>query len=168
MADNSTSENKESGSLVVKSSRFGEIAVPESSVIELPSGIIGFPTHKKFVLIDYKPPFSWLHSVEDQDLAFVVVDGFQFGDAYGVKPPIGDKDCDITESDEYALLVLITVSSDPKETTANLKAPVFINIRTKKGLQVIYDDPRFSTRFPLWGGELKPAGAKNIEKTESE
>jgi flagellar assembly factor FliW len=35
-------------------------------------------------------------------------------------------------------------------TTANLKAPIFVNLRNRKGVQIIFDDPRYSTRFPLW------------------
>ncbi len=136
--------------VVVKSSRFGEFTVPFDSIIELPSGLIGFPKHKHFVMIDHKPPFSWLHSVEDADLAFVVVDGFEFGEKYNLKPPYGDTDIDLQPDDEYAILVIVTVRSDPRDTTANLKAPLFVNVRTRRGVQIIFDDPNLSTRTQLW------------------
>ena len=136
--------------ITVPSTRFGDLVVPAESVIEFPSGLIGFPRANRFVMLDYKPPFSWLHSVDDSSLAFVVVDGFEFGDNYQVKPPFGDKDTDLRENDEFAILVIVTVRSDPKQTTANLKAPLFVNMRTRKGVQVIFDDARYSTRFPLW------------------
>ena len=139
-----------SSELILKSTRFGELAVPADSVITIASGLIGFPRHHSFVMLDHKPPFSWLHSVEDPNLAFVVVDGFQFGEKYSVKPPIGDKDSDLQEGDEYAILVVVTVRPNAAETTANLKAPIFVNIRNRRGVQVIFDDPRLSTRFPLW------------------
>lgn len=143
----------EKQTIVVHSSRFGDLTVPADSIIEIPSGLIGFPRHKKFVMIEHKTPFSWLHSIEDANLAFVVVDGFQFGENYQIKPPIGDKDIDLQQGDEYAILVLVTVRSDPQMSTANLKAPVFVNIKNRKGVQIIYDDPKFSTRFPLWTSE---------------
>lgn len=143
--------------LVVRSTRFGELEVPADSVITIPSGLIGFPRHQSFVMIDHKPPFSWLHSVDDPNLAFVVVDGFQFGERYSVKPPIGDKDTDLQEGDEYAILVVVTVRPNAADTTANLKAPIFVNIKNKRGVQIIFDDPRLSTRFPLW--EAEDAGA---------
>jgi len=146
-----------SSTIVVKSSRFGDFQVTAESIIELPSGLIGFPKHRKFVMIDHKPPFSWLHSVEDTDLAFVVVDGFEFGDKYNLKPPYGDGDIDLQQDDEYAILVIVTVRPDPQFTTANLKAPVFVNVRTRKGVQIIFDDPMLSTRTQLW-----PEGAKML------
>jgi flagellar assembly factor FliW len=145
--------------LVVRSTRFGELEVPADSVITIPSGLIGFPRHQRFVMIDHKPPFSWLHSVDDPNLAFVVVDGFQFGERYSVKPPIGDRDTDLQEGDEYAILVVVTVRPNAADTTANLKAPIFVNIKNKRGVQIIFDDSRLSTRFPLWEAEEPGPGS---------
>jgi len=56
------------------------------------------------------------------------------------------------------------VRPDPKLTTANLKAPVFVNMRNRKGVQTIIDDPRFSTRFPLWSEQ--PEGDTSAQKSE--
>jgi flagellar assembly factor FliW len=145
--------NKQVETLTFKSTRFGEFTVPVETLISIPSGIIGFPHTSKFVMLDHKHPFSWLHSTEDPNLAFVVVDGFEFGQQFDVKPPLGDKDTDLKADDEYAILIIVTVRSDPRLTTANLKAPVFVNMRNRKGVQIIIDDPRYSTRFPLWSDE---------------
>src|SRR5688572_4140913 len=113
---------------VLQSSRFGDLPVPTDSIIEFPSGLIGFPRHTRFVMIDHKPPVSWLHSADDRNLAFVVVDGFEFGQAYDLKAPIGIADGDFRADDEYAILVIVTVRPDPRLTTANLKAPLFVNM----------------------------------------
>lgn len=142
------------------SSRFGELEVPASSVIEFPNGVIGFPHARRYVMIEHKHPFSWLHSLEDSNLAFVVVDGFEFGSQFDVKPPYGDKECDFREEDEYAILIIVTVRPDPRLTTANLKAPLFVNMRNRKGVQIIFDDPRYSTRFPLWADDAAEETAK--------
>ena len=141
--------------IVVPSTRFGDLEVPADSVIELPAGLIGFPTMNKFILVEHKPPFSWLHSCDDPNLAFVVIDGAEFGQHYNWKPPLNDKDCDFKEADEFAILIIVTVRSDPTLTTVNLKAPLFVNIRNRKGVQVIFDDARYSTRHPLWTEDKK-------------
>lgn len=161
------SKNSES-SMIVRSSRFGEMTVAESSVIHIPAGLIGFPRFTKFVMFEHKPPFSWLHSVEDENLAFVVVDGFEFGKEYDVKPPRNDKDCDFRDEDEFAILVIVTVRSDPRMTTVNLKAPVFINMRNRHGVQIIIDDARFSTRHPLWSEDPGAEEGAGAEKKETE
>lgn len=162
MSEQSSAQQK---TVKFSSSRFGDFEVPAETVIEIPSGIIGFPQSKRFVMLEHKHPFSWLHSIDDPNLAFVVVDGFEFGQQFEVKPPVGDKDTDLKAEDEYAILVIVTVRPDPRLTTANLKAPVFVNMRNRKGIQVILDDPRYSTRFPLWSEET---ATPSTEKTPAE
>jgi flagellar assembly factor FliW len=162
MSEESTQQQD---TLTFTSTRFGEFTVPAETVIEIPSGIIGFPHATRYVMLEHKQPFSWLHSVDDPNLAFVVVDGFEFGQQFDVKPPVGDKDSDLKADDEYAILIIVTVRPDPRLTTANLKAPVFVNMRNRKGVQVIIDDARYSTRFPLWSEEpaASPAGTTASE-----
>ena len=136
--------------IFVESSRFGTLEVTADSVIEFPSGIIGFPSAKRFIMVEHKPPFSWIQSLEEPTLAFVVVDGFDFGKSLELKPPQNDATVDFNPEDEYAILLIVTVRPDAKMTTVNLKAPLFVNIKNKRGTQTIYDDPRYSVRYPLW------------------
>lgn len=152
----SGSESQASKMMTLKSSRFGEMSVPVESLIQFPQGLIGFPNSHRFVLLEHKPPFSWLHSVDDPNLAFVVVDGFEFGASYDVKPPKENKDCDFKEEDEFAILVIVTMRPNPKDTTVNLKAPLFVNLKNRHGVQTIFDDQRYSTRFPLWAENEEP------------
>ncbi len=152
--------------ITVPSTRFGDLEVPADSVIDLPAGLIGFPLAQKFILVEHKPPFSWFHSCDDPNLAFVVIDGSEFGQHYNWKPPKNDKECDFQEEDEFAILLIVTVRPDPTMTTVNIKAPLFVNIRNRKGVQVIFDDSRYSTRHPLWTEEDKPEDGKEEVKKE--
>ncbi|MCB0331412.1 MAG: flagellar assembly protein FliW [Bdellovibrionales bacterium] len=161
-------EESKSEMITVQSSRFGELRVPAHSVIELPSGLIGFSRSQSFIMLEHKPPFSWLQSVEDPGLAFVIVDGAEFGDEYKLEPPIGDKDIDLQEGDDFAILVIITVRPDPRETTANLKAPVFVNLKNRRGVQIIFDNPAYSTRFPLWAEGQAEGDATTSNSDDSE
>ncbi len=147
-----------------QSSRFGEMQVPASSLIDVPAGIIGFPHATRYVMLEHKYPVSWLHAVDDPNLAFVVIDGFEIGQQFEFKPPLNDKECDFKEDDEFAILIVVTVRPDPRLTTANLKAPIFVNMRNRCGVQVIFDDPRYSTRFPL--GSQEPEKASSEESKE--
>lgn len=139
--------------LTIQSSRFGEMAIAADSVIEFPQGLIGFPEHRRYVMFDHKAPFAWLHSTEDKDLAFVVIDGSRFAAHFDMPAPFNNRETDLKEDDEYAILIVVTVRSDPKLTTANLKAPLFVNLRNRKGTQIIYDDPKYPTRHSLWSEE---------------
>ncbi len=147
------SEEGKKGTIQLHTSRFGDFEVEESSVISIIGGIIGFPGLTKFVMLDYNPPFSWLQSIENSDLAFVVVNGAEFGDNYRFPLPIGDRDIDLKEDDDYAVITLVSVRPDPSQTTVNLKAPVIVNLRNRIGRQFVLDDTRFPMRFPLWASE---------------
>ncbi|RME58110.1 MAG: hypothetical protein D6780_07310 [Candidatus Dadabacteria bacterium] len=160
-------EDKQEEEIVFQSTRFGELKVKASSIINLPYGLVGFPNHKKFVMLEYKGVFWWLHSVEDPNLAFVVMDGGSV-EGYNVEPPYGEKECDFQEGDEFAILLIVTVRPNPADTTVNLKAPILVNLRNKKGMQVIYDDPRFSTRHPLIPQKDEQGGNKEEEEKGGE
>jgi flagellar assembly factor FliW len=132
-----------------QSSRFGELEVPKDSIIEFPKGIIGFAEHSKYVMLDYTPPFSWLHCIEASNLAFVVIDGSALGTEYDPTSAMLEAACDFQTEDEYAILLIVTIRSEANESTVNLKAPIFVNIRNRKAVQVIYDNQKYQTRFPL-------------------
>lgn len=134
----------------LKSTRFGEMEIPVSSVITFPFGLIGFPDAHRFTMLDYNPPFSWLHAIDQIDLAFVVVNGAEFGEGYKFSVPYGDRDIDLVEGDDIAIINLVSVRTDPTMTTVNLKAPVIVNLKNMKARQIVLDDQRFPTRLPLW------------------
>jgi flagellar assembly factor FliW len=102
-------------------------------------------------MLDYKEPFSWLHSVEESSLAFVVIDGACFGAVYDPSIAFSEPSCDFRVDDEYAVLLVVTFRSPREESSVNTKAPIFVNVRNRKGVQAIYDSPQYSTRWPLWG-----------------
>ena len=132
------------------SSRFGELEVDSSLVINFPYGLIGFNSAHRFVLLDYNPPFSWLHSIDRPELAFVTVNAAEFGAGYNFGVPYGDKDLDLVEGDDIAIMNLVSVRPDPSLTTVNLKAPIIVNLKNMKGKQIVLDDARFPTRLLLW------------------
>ena len=140
----------EQSTIKIQSSRFGEIEVPSSSVMTIVNGIIGFPNLLKFTLLEYNPPFSWLQSVEEPSLAFVVVNAAEFGEEYLFTLPIGDRDIDLKQEDDIAIVNLVSVRPDPTMTTVNLKAPIVVNLRNMLGRQIVLDDQRFPVRMPLW------------------
>jgi flagellar assembly factor FliW len=71
----------------VETSRFGELEVDESSVINMPRGPIGFEDYTRFVLIEHRPDteFRWMQSIDESTLAFVVVDPSKFFKDYEVE-----------------------------------------------------------------------------------
>lgn len=149
-------ENK-SDIIHFSSTRFGAQAVENDKIFNIIGGIIGFPGLTYYTILEYTVPFSWLHSTERADLAFVVVNAAEFGDEYVVPVPSGDPELNIKSLDDVAIINLVSVRPDPTMTTVNLKAPVIVNLSNRKGRQIVLDNSRYPVRMPLWmKDEQKP------------
>ncbi|MBT4290450.1 MAG: flagellar assembly protein FliW, partial [Deltaproteobacteria bacterium] len=59
-----------------ETTRFGQIEVESEDIIIFPDGPLGFPDCTRFTLVDEERsyPFRMLQSLDNQTLAFVVVD----------------------------------------------------------------------------------------------
>jgi len=153
-----------SDKIKVQTTRFGDLEVPKDTLIVIPAGLIGFPANTNFVLIEYTPPFSWLQSTQASDLAFVVVNAAEFGDEYTFDLPFDERSLELTPADEVAIFNLVTIRPDPSLSTVNLKAPVVVNLKNRRGKQIILDDPRFPTRMPLYGQAAEAEAKKTPEE----
>jgi flagellar assembly factor FliW len=140
--------------LKIQTTRFGNIEVEEDQIICMPTGPVGFAEWRRYVLLEHKKgsPFLWLQSVENESLAFVLVDPLLF------KP---DYEVEISSEDSRSLgmtnggggvqaLTIVNVSAgDRGEITANLLAPIVINSAKKLGKQVVLYQSQYPTRYPL-------------------
>lgn len=132
----------------IETSRFGKVDIKKDSILSFPNGIIGFSEYNEFVVLEHKEPFSWLQSTSNPALAFVVVDSINFGETYKDKPSFENSGLELRNDDEFAILVLIAVNDD--KVTVNLKAPILVNLTSKKAVQSIIDNDELSTSSNLW------------------
>ncbi len=136
----------------VFTTRFGVIVVDDSAIIETPEGLYGFEEVRKFCLVGNRPssPFKWLQSLDDSSLAFVVADPFLFFPDYEVF--LSDEDTEslaLRSPEQAVVLAIVTVPSKPWRVTANLVAPLVLNVETRQARQVVLTDPRYTTRHRL-------------------
>ena len=136
----------------VKTTRFGEIEVDENETIELPHGLIGFPELKRFVLLDHDKdsPFKWLQSLEDGGIAFVLINPLLFKPDYSIEVTQAEvSDLDLKKEEDAVICAIITMPSNPKNMTANLKAPLIFNLQNRTGKQVILNTSQYNTRHNI-------------------
>ena len=125
---------------------FGEIEIDDDKIIKFEKGIIGFPDMKNFTLIfdqeaEDQNTISWLQSMDDADVAFPVLDPLVVCPDYN--PQVEDellKPLGELREDNLFVLVMVTVPTEIKQMTGNLKAPIVINTDTKKASQLIIDN----------------------------
>lgn len=132
-----------------ESRRVGRIEVKESEVLHL-EPLPGFPDRSRFVIVEHAEggEMAWLVSIEDADLAFVVASPWAFFPVY--EPPVEREHLaalGIEKREEVEILSIVTLAG--KQIYLNLSAPLLVNVTTRRGLQVIGEDPRYSTRVAI-------------------
>lgn len=127
----------------------------EPPVIEMAAGLPGFPDARRFVLVEWGEegsPFSLLRSLDHDSLEFLVAAPVVLFPDY--EPEIDDAYADalgLTSADDALVLVLVTVADRAEHATANLLAPIVVNVHTLVGAQVVLPQaPVEDLRRPLW------------------
>lgn len=130
--------------------------INEGDIITFPKGILGFEELKQYILLnlDTESPFGYLQSIEDPDLTFVVVDPVAIWPDYQVEVPSQEiAELEIESPDDVAVLSIVTIPADPKQMTANLQGPVLVNIKNRKGKQVVLSGDGYTTRHRIFPDE---------------
>lgn len=133
----------------INTSRFGEIEVKETDLINMPEGLIGFPELNQFVLLDHDTdsPFKWLQSTVDGEMAFVVISPLSFRPDYMVEVTEEEvANLKLTNAEDAVISVIVTIPMDPKKMSANLKAPLVFNLNNRTGKQIILKDSQYQTK----------------------
>lgn len=125
--------------------RFGNLEVNDTDIINFPEGLLGFEDMRKYVVLNMEEgsPLMWMQSLEEPALAFVVIRPFEFNPAYSLE--ISEKDEEflkLKKPDDADILAIVVVPEDPSQMTANLQGPVVVNKSNKTARQIISTNPK--------------------------
>ena len=75
------------GTVIIKTSRFGNLEVSENEIINFTEGFLGFENLQKYFIVDPSDNtlILWLQSVEDEKVAFPIIEPKIFSPDYVVK-----------------------------------------------------------------------------------
>lgn len=134
----------------IETTRFGRLEVNEERIITFPRGLLGFPSHTRYALIQTGEEnyFFWLQSVDEASLAFVVTDPTIFFKDYQV--PLKEETQQELELAEPAYAQMFIICNKVGDwLTGNLQGPLVINAQNRIGQQVVINDKKWTTRQPL-------------------
>ncbi len=122
--------------------QFGEILVEERHIFTFPNGLLGFEELHEFIIVrdERTEPVRWLLSVEHPELSFPVMSPYLLLPSYSA----GNGYCD---HQRFTPLVILTLGTDG--ATANLKAPIVLDVQNQRGEQIIIPSNKYSTQHPL-------------------
>ena len=134
----------------IDTTRFGRMEVNEERILTFPRGLLGFPSHQRFALIQTGEEnyFFWLQSVDDPSLAFVVTDPSIFFKDYQVALK-EETQQELVLDDMGFAQIFVICNKVGDWLTGNLQGPLVINAQNRIGQQVVLNDRKWTTRQPL-------------------
>lgn len=139
--------------MVIKTSRFGLVELKSEDVLTFPEGLLGFQDLRQFVLLDDPNDdiFAWLQSCELPSIAFPVLEPELFGHKYAVNLNRNDlESLKMQTGQTPAYLNIITIPDDATEMTANIKAPIVINVEQRIARQCVLQDNNLAIKEKIF------------------
>lgn len=142
--------------MLTKTRFFGEVDIDESKILTFDNGIMGFEDMKRWTIIydeekGSDTPISWFQSLDCEGLALPIINPFSVTSKY--EPIVEDELLkslgDFKDEDLVIFLTITIPKEDPSKTTANFKAPLLINSKNHKGMQVIVNNEDYPVKFSI-------------------
>ena len=140
----------------VSTAYFSELEFCDDALLQFPAGLPGFDDERQFVLIERPPqkPIVFLQSLRTPGLCFVTVPVQVVDPRYELMVANADLETLGLEENHRPrpgrdVLCLAIVTFHEDGPTANLRAPVVIDLQTRRAVQAIAPGERYSHRHPL-------------------
>ena len=137
----------------ITTTRFGELEVDKKDIIEFTEGLLGFENLKKFFIVDPgdQTLILWLQSTDDAGTAFPIIEPKIFQPNYMIKLlPVELNSLALENLQNASVYTVLTIPQNVTEMSANLKAPVIINNKTKMARQIVLQDSKLEVRFKMY------------------
>ncbi|MDR2493653.1 MAG: flagellar assembly protein FliW [Spirochaetaceae bacterium] len=147
----------------VATKAYGIIEVDERQKITFSQGLFGFESCKDYVLLDAEQqPFYWLQSLDSKDVAFVLINPFQFRSDYEVDIDNEEMaEIGVSDPEKVLIFAIVTIPLAGGPMTCNLQGPLIINRDTRCGRQVVLTNPRWRIKHDVLA-ELGAAGRESL------
>jgi flagellar assembly factor FliW len=136
---------------------FGEVSWEEDAVVRFPNGLPAFEQAQRFILIERPAtaPVVFLQSLDEPLLCFIALPVLALDPDYSLDITLEDlrllgldEDRQPRVGDEVACLSIVSVTEN-RPPSANLLAPIIINLKTRSATQAIRLDSRYSHQHLL-------------------
>lgn len=145
----------------LKTKNFGIIEYNNEDVLHFEDGILGFEGLHDYILLssDEDTPFKWLQSLDNIDIVFVIIDPRIIIPDYTINVTADTlKSLEIDDVKHTLTYVIVVIPEKIEKMTADMKAPIIINAKNNKAMQIILEDDRYDIKYPILK-ELKRANS---------
>lgn len=142
--------------MIIQTKDFGELTIDSSEILHFKQPIYGFEDFKNYVVLfddSVGNWFSWLQSIDNSDVCFILVDPSIISDYHPIISSEIQKSLEISNEDDIAVRVVAVIAEDFEKSTINLKSPIIIGKKSRIASQVILDDDFPIKSFLIGGGK---------------
>ncbi len=140
---------------LTESMLFGGEEFAQAVKIEFPFGLPGFEVFTQFnisVLQDYQP-FCVIQSDEESAISMLIIESKMLAIHEKIAIPNNElSKVNLRDSEDAVVFLILKVNHKTHELTANTRAPLVINPKTKKGFQAILEDTSLPLEYSLAKG----------------
>ncbi|NDD91178.1 flagellar assembly protein FliW [bacterium] len=139
--------------MIIETGRFGQLTVGTEGTITIPQGILGFPEYTRFCLIDPADDtlILWLQSLDNPQVVFPVLEPKVFRLDYTAKlSALELRELKLDNVNQSAVLSILTIPEDITQMSANLKAPLVVNLKEQIAKQVVLQENEYSVKHLMF------------------
>lgn len=138
--------------MIVKSMRLGDIEVSADKMISMVRPILGFEQLETFCLIEVSEfaPFLWLQSIQNEAVAFAVVNPLVFWPEYKIE--INSKEIaelKVSKIENVETYIVVSFDDQPKNISANLQGPILVNSENNRAKQLVLVNSEYGVRHSI-------------------
>jgi flagellar assembly factor FliW len=111
--------------------------------LDFPHGIPAFETHKQFRLIE-REPLLFLESETAPDLSFLLLPVRVIDPEYRMAISVEDQETLVAGPESRLLCLAVITTAEDSPPTANLLAPVVVNLDNGRAVQAVRSDSLYS------------------------
>lgn len=136
--------------MIIMTKFFDEVEIDDNNIIHFEEGLPGLEDLHDFIILDIEDneDIKCLQSIEKKEVCMLVIVPWNYVQDYEIDLPEEDLDgLGIKSPEDTGVFNVISVRD--KVITANLVAPIVININDKKGKQIILSNTKYNVRHEL-------------------
>jgi flagellar assembly factor FliW len=140
-------------SMNVKTGRFGQLVIGNDEEIRIPQGLLGFPELTRFCLVDPgdETLILWLQSLDNPEIAFALLEPKIFRPDYSARLSAAElRELKLENINQSAVFSILTIPEDVTQMTANLKAPLVINLKAQIARQVVLQENEYTIKHLMF------------------
>lgn len=137
--------------MLIQTKYFGEHEIDEDRSIFLPQGLLGLEEYKNYAMFEMPDSerIMCLQCIDEPLIAFIVMNPWEFYPDYDIV--VSDEELaviGIAKVEELAVFNILTIG-DATAITANLLAPIVINVKTRDAMQIVLNEDKYMTKHVI-------------------